>query len=296
MSTLWLKGIALLTMTIDHLGLVFGWEGWNRIPMDSSYLRAIGRIAFPLFAFCLAQGWHRTHSQKRYFIHITWGAVASQVPFSMAFYAPNLTMVPSDSTQIQVNETYLLFACAAVWVYWYFILQKEWEFSLAMVAAAAVLPGIRIQIHGFWILCENTNVFYTFLMAFFCLYVLDHLMEFDFVQRAALCIAGPVLLLAYGLPADYGTGLLGIVLILGFAILPRKGQQAIFLVLWSVLFYGFLAGNLLNTVCCALASVGILLYNSRAQSRLRAKKFFYWYYPVHLLALGLWNAGMHHFG
>ena len=46
MSTLWLKGIALLAMTIDHLGLVFGREGWNEIPFDSSYLRAIGRIAW----------------------------------------------------------------------------------------------------------------------------------------------------------------------------------------------------------------------------------------------------------
>ena len=158
MSTLWLKGIALLAMTIDHLGLVFGREGWNEIPFDSSYLRAIGRIAFPLFAFCLAQGWHRAHNRKQYFLHVTWGAVASQIPFSMAFYPPNLVVTQTTDSQIRVEGVYLLFAGVAVWVYWRFVLQKRCETSLMSVAAAALLPGIRIQIHGFWFLCENTNV------------------------------------------------------------------------------------------------------------------------------------------
>lgn len=292
MSVLWLKGIALLAMTIDHLGLVFGQEGWNEIPFDSSCMRAFGRIAFPLFAFCLAQGWHRTHSQKQYFLHVTWGAMASQVPFSMAFYPPNLAMVQTTVSQIQVEGVYLLFACVAVWVYWRFVLQKRWEISLVPVAVTALLPGIRIQIYGFWILRENTNVFYTFLMAFFCLYILDHREKFDFAQRAELCVTGSLLLIAYGLPADYGTGLLGIILVLGFAILPGKWPQSIFLVLWSFLFYGLLADNLLNALCCAVAAVGVLLYNPQARNKFRAKQFFYEYYPVHLLILGLLNVGM----
>lgn len=292
MSTLWLKGIALLAMTIDHLGLVFGREGWNEIPFDSSYLRAIGRIAFPIFAFCLAQGWHRTHNRKQYFLQVTWGALASQIPFSMAFYPPNLVVTQTTDSQIRVEGVYLLFACVAVWAYWRFVLQKRWEASLVPVAMAALLPGIRIQIHGFWILCENTNVFYTFLMAFFCLYILEHREKIDFAQRMALCIAGLVLLLAYGLPADYGTGLLGILLILGFSILPAKGQQALFLILWSVLYYGLLVGNARSTLFCAMASIGILFYNPKSKSRFRAKKLFYGYYPVHLLILGIVNIGM----
>lgn len=57
MSAFGLKMVALLAMTCDHLGLVLGRDGWGLLPLDSTILRAIGRMAFSLFAFCLAQGW-----------------------------------------------------------------------------------------------------------------------------------------------------------------------------------------------------------------------------------------------
>lgn len=292
MATFWLKGIALVAMTIDHVGVVFGNGGWNWLPFHSSYLRTIGRISFPLFAFCLAQGWHRTHDRKKYFLHLTGGAVASQIPFTMAFYAPNLVMNDHYDSFIHLSLQYLPFAAIAMLVYWKYVLDKRWEHSLLLVAIAATIPGLRMKIHGLWILCENINVFYTFLMAFFCLYVLEHRYKLKFRQRILLCIAGPVLLAAYGLPADYGTGLLGIVLIVGFSILPGRRQQALFLALWSILFYGLFTDNWWNILFCAAAAIGILLYDPAAKGPFQAKKLFYWYYPVHLLILGLVNAGM----
>lgn len=279
-------------MTIDHLGLVFGVEGWQLFPFPSFYLRAVGRIAFPLFAYCLAQGWHRTHSRKQYFRNILLGAVASQIPFSMAFYSPNLTQAGSVASEIQFSPGYFLFAAVAVAGYWYVVAEKQWDPDLLLMTVAALIPGLRVRIYGFWILCENTNVFYTFLMAFFCLYALDHRYDFSARQRIAWGFAGAVLLIAYALPADYGTGLLGIVLIVGFSVLQRKEQQIILLFLWSTLFFGFLVGSLVYTLFCALAAVGILLYNPHAKIRIRAKKLFYWYYPAHLLLLGVFNLVM----
>lgn len=292
MSTFCLKAIALLVMTIDHLGLVLGTEGWQLLPFPSFYLRAVGRIAFPLFAYCLAQGWHRTHNRKQYFRNILWGAVVSQIPFSMAFYWPNLTQTSISTLQIQFSSPYLFFAAVAVVGYWYAVLQKRWDRSLLVAAVAALLPGLRIQIQDFWILCENTNVFYTFLVAFFCLYVLEHRYDFSPSQRIAWCFAGAVLLVAYGLPADYGTGLLGVVLIVGFAIFPGKKQQIALLILWSALFYGVLVGSWVYALFCTVAAAGVLLYNPYAKTRIRAKKLFYWYYPVHLLLLGFFNLFM----
>lgn len=289
MSTFCLKAIALLAMTVDHLGLVFGAEGWKMIPFPSFYLRAVGRSAFPLFAYCLSRGWFRTHSRRHYFRNILWGAVVSQIPFSMAFYTPNLARANSSASEIQLSPLYLLFAAVAVAVYWCAVSGKQWNRDLLLVAVAALIPGLRVRIHGFWILCENTNVFYTFVMAFFCLYVLEHRYDFSAKQRIAWCFAGAVLLIAYGLPADYGTGLLGILLIVGFAVLQRKEQQILLLLLWSVLFYGLLVGSLVYTSFCSLAAVGIMLYNPQASMHFRAKKLFYWYYPLHLLLLGLLN-------
>lgn len=292
MSTFCLKAIALLVMTIDHLGLVLGTEGWKLLPFPSFYLRAVGRIAFPLFAYCLSRGWYRTHSRKHYFRNILWGAAASQIPFSMAFYTPNLTQVSPNTSEVRFCPLYFLFAAVAVAGYWYAVSEKQWKPDLLLMAAAALIPGFRVRIHGFWILCENTNVFYTFLMAFFCLYILEHRFDFTARQRIAWCFAGAVLLIAYGLPADYGTGLLGIALIVGFAVLQGKKQQIMLLLLWSALFYGLLVGSVVYTLVCALASAGILLYNPDTKTRFRAKKLFYWYYPLHLLLFGLLNLVM----
>lgn len=292
MSQFCLKVIALAAMTIDHVGLVFGANGWNLLAIDSSILRAIGRISFPLFAFCLAQGWHKTHDRKRYFQNLAFGALASQVPFSMAFYTPNLTAAPSNESSIRFLWPYLFCAMVAAGVYWRFILHRRYERSLILVVLTALVPGIRLEIKGRWILCDNLNVLYTFLAAFFCMYILTQCSAFGKAERLGFLIASPVLLLAYGLPADYGTGLLGIVLIVGFCLLERKGQQIVLLLLWSLLYYGLLVGNPVSMLSCATAGIFILLYNPAVRGLFRAKRLFYTYYPIHLLILGLINAGI----
>ena len=49
-----------ITMLIDHIACVAGWEGHDLLTFDTSWMRGVGRIAFPLFAFALAEGWHYT--------------------------------------------------------------------------------------------------------------------------------------------------------------------------------------------------------------------------------------------
>jgi len=53
-----LKLIAVISMTIDHIGEVL-------FP-QMLWLRAIGRLAFPIFAFMIAQGCHHTRSMGKY--------------------------------------------------------------------------------------------------------------------------------------------------------------------------------------------------------------------------------------
>ena len=54
-----LKIIALIAMTIDHIGLIF-------FP-NVLFLRAIGRISFPIFAYFIAEGAYYTKNYFRYF-------------------------------------------------------------------------------------------------------------------------------------------------------------------------------------------------------------------------------------
>lgn len=62
MTNFQLKIIALITMTIDHIGLLL-------VPMWSPYyepLRTIGRLSFVLFAFLISEGLYHTKNKERY--------------------------------------------------------------------------------------------------------------------------------------------------------------------------------------------------------------------------------------
>jgi len=77
MSTFVLKLIAMITMVIDHAGyLIFH---------KFTYLNIIGRIAFPIFAFQISEGYIHTKNLKKYFLRLFIFALISQVPF-MLFY------------------------------------------------------------------------------------------------------------------------------------------------------------------------------------------------------------------
>ena len=73
-----LKMIALITMTIDHIGAVL-------LP-QYGFLRVIGRIAFPIYCFLLVEGYFHTKDIKKYILRLLIFAMISEVFFDMAFY------------------------------------------------------------------------------------------------------------------------------------------------------------------------------------------------------------------
>jgi len=73
MSSFLLKCIAMFTMVIDHLG--------NSIFEYTNFMNLIGRIAFPIFAFQISEGYLHTKNLKKYFFRLFLFALISQVPF-----------------------------------------------------------------------------------------------------------------------------------------------------------------------------------------------------------------------
>ena len=63
-----LKLIALIAMTCDHVGL--------QLLPQFPILRIIGRIAFPIFAWMIAEGCQYTHNRKKYLLAM-WGLAAT---------------------------------------------------------------------------------------------------------------------------------------------------------------------------------------------------------------------------
>jgi hypothetical protein len=75
MTAFILKIIAILTMTIDHSSLFL----YNSVRL--TWLRIVGRIAFPIFAFQISEGYVHTKNLKRYFLRLILFALISQIPY-----------------------------------------------------------------------------------------------------------------------------------------------------------------------------------------------------------------------
>lgn len=71
-----LKVIAMITMTIDHIGAIL----FPQVQL----LRIIGRLALPIYAYMIAEGCRHTRNRARYFLRIAAMAALCQVGYYIA--------------------------------------------------------------------------------------------------------------------------------------------------------------------------------------------------------------------
>ncbi len=77
-----LKFIAVFTMLVDHIGKIF-------FP-DIIILQIVGRLAFPIFAFFIAEGFYFTRNKLKYFLTILLFAVIAQIPYNFLWHSLNI--------------------------------------------------------------------------------------------------------------------------------------------------------------------------------------------------------------
>ena len=58
LNALQLKIIAMVCMLLDHM--------WAALPAQGDWMTCVGRLAFPIFAFQIAEGYVRTRDAKAY--------------------------------------------------------------------------------------------------------------------------------------------------------------------------------------------------------------------------------------
>jgi hypothetical protein len=75
----WLKVIAMLSMLIDHIAYYYGCVN----PYLYELMRTVGRIAFPTFAFLLAEGFVHTRNRQQYLISLFAFALLSEIPWML---------------------------------------------------------------------------------------------------------------------------------------------------------------------------------------------------------------------
>jgi len=102
MTSFLLKITALISMFLDHLSYtIYGHFSW---------LNYVGRIAFPIFAFQITEGYLHTKDLKKYFLRLGIFAIISQIPYYL------FTSTFTDT--FTLNIFFTLFAgLLAIWTF-----------------------------------------------------------------------------------------------------------------------------------------------------------------------------------
>ena len=118
LDTNFLKLFAILTMVVDHVGTVF-------FPQHPEF-RWVGRLAFPIFCYCLTVGLMYTRDIRRYLGRLALFAVVSQPFFALAFHPHNFW---EELTSWNIFVT-LFFSLLAIYgvkerKWWWFLHQRS---------------------------------------------------------------------------------------------------------------------------------------------------------------------------
>ncbi len=132
MTSFILKIIACTTMFIDHLS--YGLYG------TSTWLNYIGRIAFPIFAFQIVEGYTHTKDLKKYFLRLFIFAIVSEIPFYL-FHT-----IISNTFALNVMFT-LFLGLFCIWVW-----EKAPFKPLAVwfIIVACIIAELSNMDYGYW--------------------------------------------------------------------------------------------------------------------------------------------------
>lgn len=136
-----LKLLAMLTMTIDHIGGIL-------LP-QYRILRIIGRLSMPIYAFMIAEGCHYTHDRKAYFLRLFGLAAVCQVVYAavdrslyqciLVTFSLSVGLICTIDNARKKKTPGSVLAAAGLTAAIYFLCEKLSSF----------LPGFHVD-YGFW--------------------------------------------------------------------------------------------------------------------------------------------------
>ena len=128
MSAFVLKIIALAAMFTDHLYIVFP----DVFPF---WFRGVGRLAFPIFVYLLADGFRHTKKPERFLMRLLAFALIAEIPYDIAF-GNQINYIANT------NIFYTLFLGGmAITLYERFKERRKWQ---TMAVLTAILPTVML--------------------------------------------------------------------------------------------------------------------------------------------------------
>jgi hypothetical protein len=139
LSEFWLKLIAIVSMTFDHVGYFLNnyssfFANSELVDNLSIAFRIIGRLSFPLFAFMLAEGLRHTSDRKKYLLRLVdvWALIFA-VELAMYIFAVTGSS-PLGYPPNQVFTSLVLYALFVI-----LIERKDWKKWLSVLPVLYIL-------------------------------------------------------------------------------------------------------------------------------------------------------------
>lgn len=225
--------MAMLFMLCDHL--------WGTVVPGNDWLTCIGRLAYPIFAFMIVEGYFHTSDFKKYLKRIFVFALISEIPFNLALGSRLFYPIHQN-----VLWSFLL---SLLLIHWNEKTKDKGIFRRIIVAVMSAIIGAFVGLIT--------------MVDFYHAGVLTVLVFYFFRQRKWWSYIAQFICLWY----------INVEVLSGYAYQIQLFGNTYFFVR-----QGF----------ALLALIPIWLYNGRQGLHTKAfRQLCYWFYPVHLLILGL---------
>lgn len=296
MTYLSIKIIAIITMLIDHIGLSYGYIGTQIDGNIYMYLRAVGRIAFPIFAFGIVNGMKYTKNKDDYLFRLSLFMSISQIPFSLLVntenYFVDFNIKDMFLSQFSLKTSFDLVLGIIFLAIVFYTNKENIKLKLAL-SLALVLSLVSIYTKAGFVInnANQLNVFYTLAMGAYVIKSLEDFLEGKENKKNNFlnAISAGIIIIIFSPYSDYGLG--GLFLILGLYIFKNnKLASCSYMLVWLMYTYLFKNPNLYFFLASLIAPLSLFLYNGKkGQAPKIVDKIFYWFYPLHLFILAIYN-------
>lgn len=256
-----IKMIAAIAMLLDHFSKVFEpFSATEYIPYGFYFnriLQLIGRIAFPIFVYFVAVGCLKTHDIKKYIFRLFIITIISEFCYDFAFSLRNYLRYSGTISSTVFSDKIYFFESG---------IQNVCLGFLLSVVAVYCLQNYKDN--------SNKNRKILLFIQWIFLYIIAALNQCDYWQTVI-----PFILILYIVSTNKSRLIIiGIWCVIEYLFVPQFNSIPIVNSPIESIFY---------TISSSISVIILYFYNGKKGSKTINKYFFYYFYPVHLLLLGV---------